>query len=95
MFVGANKAFTVLLCVTAGVTTGPSAKSRPPNAPFALIIEPSRELAEQTHSQITRFKKHLPKPQISELLVMGGTNVKDQIDALYAGVSIVTCSSPC
>ena len=29
------------------------------NAPQALIIEPSRELAEQTFNQIRLFKKHL------------------------------------
>ena len=28
------------------------------NAPQALIIEPSRELAEQTYDQIKLFKKH-------------------------------------
>ena len=69
-------------------TAGPSAKSRPPNAPFALIIEPSRELAEQTHSQIQKFKKHLGNnPKIKELLIMGGTSAKDQIDTLMSGVS--------
>ena len=68
------------------VVAGPSAKSRPPNAPFALIIEPSRELAEQTHAQVKKFKKHLPAPHVAELLVMGGVSAKEQIDSLYSGV---------
>ena len=32
-----------------------------PNAPQAIIIEPSRELAEQTLRQIQKFKVGLPK----------------------------------
>lgn len=75
-----------LVSIVAAVA-GPSAKSRPPNAPFALIVEPSRELAEQTHAQVRKFKKHLSAPKMSELLVMGGISAKEQIDALYAGVS--------
>ena len=43
--------------------------SQLPNAskkhvPMALIIEPARELAQQTHDNITRFKKHLPPPKL-------------------------------
>jgi hypothetical protein len=36
--------------------------------PLALILEPSRELAEQTHAQITAFKKYLPLPGVREVL---------------------------
>lgn len=32
--------------------------------PMALILEPARELAQQTHDNITLFKKHLPPPGI-------------------------------
>ncbi|KAH9641467.1 hypothetical protein HF086_006083 [Spodoptera exigua] len=59
------------------------------NAPRCIIIEPSRELAEQTCNQITKFKKYLENPKIRELLVVGGINVKDQINALNAGIDIV------
>lgn len=59
------------------------------NAPQTIIIEPSRELAEQTFNQIQKFKKHLENPKIRELLVIGGTNVKDQISALNSGIDIV------
>lgn len=59
-------------------------------APFALIIEPSRELAQQTHDQIKLFKKYLPSPGVRELLVMGGDSAKDQLRALAEGVDIVS-----
>ena len=51
-----------MLFVSGG--SAPSVKQRPPNAPFAIIIEPSRELAEQTYSQVIKFKKHLQSPKI-------------------------------
>lgn len=53
------------------------------------MFQPSRELAEQTCNQITKFKKYLEDPKIKELLVVGGVNVKDQINQLNAGVHIV------
>ncbi|KAF5287984.1 hypothetical protein FQA39_LY15566 [Lamprigera yunnana] len=60
------------------------------NAPQAIIIEPSRELAEQTCDQIKKFKKYLEAPKIRELLVIGGINIKDQIYALQNdGVDII------
>lgn len=40
------------------------AAQRKPNAPLCLIMEPSRELAEQTHNQICKFSKHLDSPKI-------------------------------
>ncbi|XP_018576572.1 ATP-dependent RNA helicase Ddx1 [Anoplophora glabripennis] len=64
---------------------GGSAGSAPKianNAPQAIIIEPSRELAEQTSNQIKKFKKYLEDPTIRELLVIGGINVKEQISHL-------------
>ncbi|XP_074644951.1 ATP-dependent RNA helicase DDX1-like [Tubulanus polymorphus] len=72
---------------TAAVSKGPA-----PNAPYAIIIEPSRELAEQTHVQVQKFKKHLDR-KISDLLCIGGIAAKDQIAALKNGVEIV-CGTP-
>ena len=31
---------------------------------MALIMEPARELAQQTSDNITRFKRHLPSPGV-------------------------------
>ncbi|XP_043474736.1 ATP-dependent RNA helicase Ddx1 [Leptopilina heterotoma] len=59
------------------------------NAPQAIVIEPSRELAEQTYNQIQKFKGHIKDPVVRELLVIGGVNVKEQIAVLNAGVDIV------
>ncbi|XP_047511934.1 ATP-dependent RNA helicase Ddx1 [Pieris napi] len=83
----APKEFVKVNVVSAGAATGSSKPVN--NAPQAIIIEPSRELAEQTCSQITLFKKHLDNPKVRELLVVGGINVKDQINELNSGVDIV------
>ncbi|OON19217.1 DEAD/DEAH box helicase, partial [Opisthorchis viverrini] len=58
-----------------------------PNAPLALIMEPSRELAEQTCEQIRKFKRYLKDPCPRELLIIGGGDTKRQMDALHSGVS--------
>jgi len=34
------------------------------NAPKALIIEPSKELAEQTLNNVNQFKKHVDNPKL-------------------------------
>lgn len=57
--------------------------------PFAIILEPSRELAEQTRDQIRLFKKHLNSPKIRDTLLIGGVNAKDQLKDLSSGVEIV------
>lgn len=44
--------------------TDTSTTSRPDNAPMCVIIEPTKELAEQTHAQIEQFKKYLDSPKI-------------------------------
>ncbi|XP_055349017.1 ATP-dependent RNA helicase DDX1-like [Paramacrobiotus metropolitanus] len=60
-----------------------------PNAPMAIILEPTRELAEQALAEIRRFKKYLKDPTVRELCVVGGTNSRDQVDALHQGVDII------
>ncbi|OBS69054.1 hypothetical protein A6R68_02405 [Neotoma lepida] len=35
-----------------------------PNAPKALIVEPSRELAEQTLNNVKQFKKYIDNPKL-------------------------------
>ncbi|XP_077982085.1 ATP-dependent RNA helicase DDX1-like [Glandiceps talaboti] len=72
------------------VAAGPAKAA--PNAPKAIIIEPSRELAEQTLTQITKFKKYLKDPMIRELLVIGGVAAKDQVQALESGIDIVVAT---
>lgn len=60
------------------------------SSPAAIIIEPSRELATQTHDQISLFKKYMPNPKLKNVLLVGGQNSRDQISALESGVDIVT-----
>ncbi|CAO1433733.1 unnamed protein product [Diamesa serratosioi] len=63
-----------------------------PNAPQAIIIEPSRELAEQTYDQLVKFKKHLSNPSIRVFLLIGGQSSKDQINDLQKGVDIIVAT---
>nr|CDS29448.1 ATP dependent RNA helicase Ddx1 [Hymenolepis microstoma] len=58
--------------------------------PLALIMEPSRELAQQTYDQIILFKKHLndPSPRV-KLIIGGDSGRKDQDDS---GVDIVVAT---
>jgi ATP-dependent RNA helicase DDX1 len=63
-----------------------------PNAPQAIVIEPSRELAEQTFNQIQKFKKHLKDPVVRELLLVGGQNVREQMSTLQQGVDIIVAT---
>ena len=76
-------------------TTVVVASSGPPkpNAPYAVIIEPSRELAEQTLHSIQKFKKYLEsKLAPRELLLIGGVSAREQIQALENGVEIVVAT---
>lgn len=63
-----------------------------PNAPQAIIIEPSRELAEQTFQQLEKFRKHLKDPNVREYLLIGGQSSKEQINELQKGVDIIVAT---
>lgn len=58
--------------------------------PTAIILEPSKDLAEQTHDFMNRFKQYLTQPQLRCELLIGGTNPKQASRALQEGVDIVT-----
>ena len=60
------------------------------HAVLIKFLQPSRELAEQTSNQIKKFKKHLQDPQVRDLLVIGGVNIKEQISTLQnVGADII------
>lgn len=63
-----------------------------PNAPQAIIMEPSRELADQTFNQILKFKKYLKDPVVKELLVVGKVPIREQIEALKNGIDIIVAT---
>ena len=52
-----------------------------------FLVQPSRELAEQTIVQLQKFKKHLSNPPVRELLIIGGVAAREQVDSLERGVS--------
>ncbi|MCJ8750037.1 hypothetical protein PDJAM_G00194460 [Pangasius djambal] len=58
-------------------------------APKALIVEPSKELAEQTLNNVNQFKKYVDNPKLRELLIIGGVAAKEQLSILESGVDIV------
>ncbi len=59
-------------------------------APVALILEPARDLAEQTHTCMGAFAAHLAAPALRTLLAVGGGSAKEAGRALEAGVDVVT-----
>ncbi|XP_077297561.1 ATP-dependent RNA helicase Ddx1 [Arctopsyche grandis] len=92
-YISVNETKKSNIKVNAVNSAGSKTSNKPVNnAPQAIIIEPSRELAEQTFNQIVKFKKYLEAPVVRELLVIGGVNVKDQIATLNAGVDIVVAT---
>ncbi|XP_037075202.1 ATP-dependent RNA helicase Ddx1-like [Pollicipes pollicipes] len=62
------------------------------NAPQAIVLEPSRELAEQTLRQIQLFKKHLKPPAVREALLIGGVPAREQREQVQGGVDIVVAT---
>ena len=64
-------------------------KTRGP-CPKALVLEPARDLAEQTHKYFVDFSKHFSAPSIKSGLFVGGLDAGPQIRQLREGVDIVT-----
>jgi len=54
--------------------------------PFAIILEPTRELAVQVAQEINKIGKH---KKISVLPVYGGTSIERQIKTFQRGVNVV------
>ena len=55
-----------------------------------LILAPTRELAQQIHKHLTEFAAHLP--EVSIVLVTGGSSVKSQVEALKSPTQIVVAT---
>lgn len=55
-----------------------------------LILAPTRELAQQIHKHLTEFAAHLP--EVSMVLVAGGSSVKSQVEALKSPTQIVVAT---
>lgn len=57
--------------------------------PMCMILEPSRELADQTYQCMTKFAKYLEGPSIRVGLFVGGVEEREQLGVLDRGVDIV------
>uniref|UniRef100_A0A183EP44 ATP-dependent RNA helicase DDX1 n=1 Tax=Gongylonema pulchrum TaxID=637853 RepID=A0A183EP44_9BILA len=75
-----------------GVSSSAPKKVAEPNAPACIIIEPTKELAEQTNGQLETFKKYLSKPSIRNALVIGSIPMGEQMRLISSGVDIITCT---
>lgn len=63
--------------------------------PLGLIICPIRELARQTYDVLNEYTQALQRagyPQLRNLLVMGGVNMKEQGDSFKKGSHIAICT---
>ena len=77
---GTGKTAAFVLPILNKLLTGPRNQTR------ALIITPTRELAEQIHQAIGRFKHGT---HLRSIAIYGGVGAGPQIDALHRGVEIV------
>ena len=79
---------------TAGAQGGGGGKEGRPRpgqrTPKAIIIEPARELAEQTHKCMIAFSKHLANPSLKCALITGGSDPREQMRQLGEGCDVVT-----
>lgn len=65
-----------------------STQAKVKHPPMCIILEPTRELAEQTHKCMVKFGKYLTSPAVSTCLFVGGMDEQAQLSALNAGVDI-------
>ena len=77
---GTGKTAAFMLPILQRLTTGPRGRVR------ALIVAPTRELAEQIHQAARELGKHT---KIRSMTVYGGVSKNRQINALRRGVEIV------
>lgn len=56
--------------------------------PMCVILEPTRDLADQTYKCMKKFSTHLDEPPVRLVLLVGGTDDSDQVRALERGVDI-------
>uniref|UniRef100_A0A1I8ENA1 ATP-dependent RNA helicase n=1 Tax=Wuchereria bancrofti TaxID=6293 RepID=A0A1I8ENA1_WUCBA len=75
-----------------GSNVNETKKIAEPNAPACIILEPTKELAEQTDGQLKTFKKYLKEPAIRNALVIGSIPVNEQLGIIMSGIDIITCT---
>merc|ERR1719161_798238 len=80
--------FTPIGSVDPSHTPQATAQSKGKRAPMCLILEPTRDLAEQTYKCMVNFRKYLENPDVRITLFVGGIDEKEQFRALEEGVDI-------
>ncbi|KAG2489591.1 hypothetical protein HYH03_011872 [Edaphochlamys debaryana] len=78
--------------VAAGVAAAPAAAGSTASGarkPVCLILEPAKDLAEQTANCCVEYGKHLAAPAVKTALFVGGVDAAPQIKQLRDGVDIV------
>lgn len=65
-----------------------SSETKVKHLPMCVILEPTRELAEQTYKCMIKFSKYLSNPPVKIALFVGGMDEQAQLSALSAGVDI-------
>eukprot|EP00879_Flechtneria_rotunda_P016993 GHRR01017789.1.p1 GENE.GHRR01017789.1~~GHRR01017789.1.p1 ORF type:complete len:516 (+),score=173.42 GHRR01017789.1:811-2358(+) len=86
MGVGQAPADVTASAAAAAAAIGANSSER---LPLCLVLEPSRDLAEQTHNCFQQYSKYLTAPSLSSVLLVGGMDAGPQLRALKAGAEIV------
>jgi ATP-dependent RNA helicase DDX1 len=84
-FVGLAKAPADVTVSAAAAATAATAGNSSERKPLCLVLEPSRDLAEQTHKCFQAYGKHLSTPALSSVLLVGGLDPGAQFKALKEG----------
>jgi len=75
--------------VAAGQDSTPSGSGKE-RTPLCIILEPSRDLAEQTHKAVADFGKHFSGPSLRAELLVGGGEAAAQARGMREGCDVVT-----
>ncbi|CAJ0595758.1 unnamed protein product [Cylicocyclus nassatus] len=62
----------------------------PTAAPVCIVLEPTKELIEQTHENLVKFSKNVSDPKIRCVSLAAGMNMSQLLQELDKGVDIVT-----
>eukprot|EP01053_Blabericola_migrator_P000211 Blabericola_migrator_1__210@NODE_1055_length_5577_cov_147_372414_g725_i0_p1_GENE_NODE_1055_length_5577_cov_147_372414_g725_i0NODE_1055_length_5577_cov_147_372414_g725_i0_p1_ORF_typecomplete_len761_score140_94DEAD/PF00270_29/6_7e42DEAD/PF00270_29/2_2e03Helicase_C/PF00271_31/4_7e03Helicase_C/PF00271_31/1_4e21SPRY/PF00622_28/1_4e21ResIII/PF04851_15/0_31ResIII/PF04851_15/3_7e06Helicase_RecD/PF05127_14/2_7Helicase_RecD/PF05127_14/1_1e02Scm3/PF10384_9/0_3_NODE_1055_length_5577_cov_147_372414_g725_i010 len=71
------------------LATGLEVAGRGKRNPLLLVLEPTRDLAIQTHQCMQHFSKYLEAPTVRVTLCVGGIDERKQRDELQQGTDIV------
>lgn len=84
--------FVSLFCVSCIVRVLSRHLCMDRRTPSAIIIEPSKELAQQTHKAVEALAEYITSPALSCGLLVGGVRPQEQLQVLERGCDIVTAT---